>query len=62
MGDFGDILKRGQKMFKTKSSDGKHSRCEECNKMAPLYKYIDKEEQEWKLCEDCITIFIKEEE
>jgi hypothetical protein len=62
MGNFGDILKRGKKLFDIKSRDGKFDRCEECNARAPVYKYIDEEEQNWMLCETCIKDYIKEDE
>jgi hypothetical protein len=62
MGDFGSILRRGKKMFDIKDSAKKWERCEECNKRDILYAYRDKEDQPWWLCEECITIYTKEDE
>lgn len=62
MGDFGSIMRRGRKMFDMKDKGGTWERCEECNKRALLYKYYDSEDQVWLLCEECITIYTKEEE
>jgi hypothetical protein len=62
MSDFGSILKRGRKIFNTKNSGGKFDRCEECNARALVYKYLDEENQEWLLCEQCLNTFTKDEE
>jgi len=62
MGDFGSILRRGRRMFDMKDKGGKYGRCEECNKRAPLFEYKDVEEQVWTLCEECITMYTKEDE
>jgi hypothetical protein len=62
MSDFGNILKRGRKIFNTKNSGGVWGRCEECNARAFLFKYVDEENQTWLLCEQCINTFTKDEE
>lgn len=62
MSDFGTILKRGKKLFVTKDKRGVFGRCEECNSRAKLYDYLDNEKQSWKLCEQCIQTFTKDEE
>lgn len=60
--DFGNILKRGRKIFNTKDKGGVWGRCEECDERALVYPYNDAEKQVWQLCEECISIMIKDEE
>jgi len=62
MSDFGNILKKGKKLFSTKANGGHWSRCEECHAMALLFDYVDNEKQVWKLCEQCISSFVKDED
>jgi len=62
MSDFGNILKRGRKMFNTKKNGGKWGRCEECDERALLFPYKDVEKEVWMLCEVCAAEFVKEEE
>jgi len=62
MSDFGNILRRGRRMFDMKNEGGIWGRCEECDERALLFSYIDDEKETWKLCEICATDFVKEEE
>ena len=62
MTDFGNILKRGRKMFDLKKKGGEWGRCEECDERAQLFPYSDEEKEVWLLCEICATSFVKEEE
>jgi len=62
MSGFGNILRRGKKIFVTKDKGGKYGRCEECNARDLLYKYFDEEKIVWMLCETCVTIFTNDEE
>jgi len=58
---FADILEQGKKQFQTKDARGDWGRCEYCDGRLLLYPYKDNINEMWNLCEDCLTIFIKEE-
>jgi hypothetical protein len=62
MSDFGDIMRRGRKMFDMKSKGGTWNRCEECDTRALCYPYIDEKNEVWVLCEDCTNEFVKDEQ
>lgn len=61
MSDFGNILKRGRRMYDMKDQGGDWGRCEECDERRILFPYDDEEKQTWMLCEQCIAIFVKDE-
>ena len=60
MANFGDILRKGRKVFNLKDSGGQYGRCEECGEYRLLYDFIDKEKEKWKLCETCSKDLIEE--
>lgn len=59
--NFGDILRRGRKMHDLKEKGGEWGRCEECDERAICYPYVDERKQIWMLCEECATIFVKDD-
>ena len=61
MSSFGDILRRGRKMFKMKNTGGEWQRCEECDERAKCYPYVDEKQQVWMLCEECASVFVKDD-
>ncbi len=60
--DFSKILNRGRRKFKSKDTGGVWNECEYCERRRLLFKYEDNKNEMWNLCDECIDLFIKEEE
>lgn len=61
MSSFNDIMKRGKRMFDMKNKGGTWDRCEECDKRALCFPYVDEKNEVWTLCEECVSEFVKDE-
>lgn len=59
--NFNKILKQGQRRFVNKEH-GSWDKCEHCSTRAYIFNYKDNKNINWKLCNNCVDIFVKEEE